>query len=168
VSETNDGVPLPPETIRRMCCDADIIPIVLNGHGATTDVGRSRRVATANQRRALRAMYRTCGFPGCDVRYADCEIHHVIEWIKQRGPTNLDNLLPLCNRHHHLVHEGAWHLTLHQDRTVTVHRPDGTLHTHNYTTINVAPTGLHTEPTELQQLLAAAIEAAITRTRRVA
>ena len=59
----SDGQTLPPETVRRMCCDADIIPVVLDGAGVTLDVGRSRRVATADQRRALRAMYRTCGFP---------------------------------------------------------------------------------------------------------
>ncbi len=52
-------------------------------------------------------MYRTCGHPGCTVRFADCEIHHVIDW-DHHGPTNLANLLPLCTRHHHLVHEGGW------------------------------------------------------------
>ena len=96
-------------------------------HGAVLDQGRGRRVASADQRRALRAMYRTCGFPDCTVRFADCEIHHVIAWIRRRGPTDLDNLLPLCSRHHHDVHEGGWHLTLHPDRTITLHHPDGTL-----------------------------------------
>ncbi|MGL0119353.1 DUF222 domain-containing protein, partial [Salmonella enterica subsp. enterica] len=82
VCESNDGQPLAPEAVRRMCCDADIIPVVLSGAGVALDVGQSQRVATAHQRRALRSMHRTCGFPGCDTRFADCEIHHVIEWIK--------------------------------------------------------------------------------------
>jgi hypothetical protein len=167
VCETNDGAQLPVETVRRMSCDADIIPIVLNGQGAALDAGRSRRVATAAQRRALRAMYRTCGFPGCEVRFGDCEIHHVVEWIKQRGPTDLDNLLPLCSRHHHLVHEGRWHLTLHPDRTVTVRGPDGTIHT-NASTVNVAPDGVGQELADFQRLMGEAVDAAIARTRRVA
>jgi hypothetical protein len=167
VCESNDGQPLAPEAVRRMCCDADIIPVVLNGAGVTLDVGHSQRVATAHQRRALRSMHRTCGFPGCDVRFADCEIHHVIEWIKQRGPTDLDNLLPLCTRHHHTIHEGGWHLTLHADRTIVLRRPDGSIHTDATTSVDVAPNGV-SEPTPLQTLLAQSVEQAITRTRSVA
>ena len=87
-------------------------------------------------------MYRTCGHPGCTVRFADCEIHHVIDW-DHHGPTDLANLLPLCTRHHHLVHEGGWRLTLHPDRTITLHRPDGTLYFEG-STVDVAPTGLPT------------------------
>ena len=73
------------------------------------------------------AMYRTCGFPGCQVRFEDCRIHHVT-WWEHLGATNLDNLLPMCERHHHHVHEGGWTLTLKPDRTITLRRPDGTLH----------------------------------------
>ena len=126
--------------MRRLCCDAAIVPVVLNSTGATLDLGREQRLASRAQRRALRAMHRTCAHPGCTVRFADCEIHHVIDW-DHHGPTNLANLLPLCNRHHHLVHEGRWTLTLHPDRSITLHRPDGTLH-HQGTTIDVTPTGL--------------------------
>ena len=68
LSETSNGVPLPPSTVRRLCCDANIIPAVLNGDGEPLDVGRSQRLATPAQRRAILAMHRTCGFPGCAVR----------------------------------------------------------------------------------------------------
>ena len=54
VGETNDGQPLPPDTLRRLCCEANIIPVVLNGGGVTLDVGREQRVANREQRRALR------------------------------------------------------------------------------------------------------------------
>ena len=140
ICETGDGQPLPPATVRRLCCEATILPVVLNGTGAAVDLGREQRLANRAQRRALRAMYRTCAYPGCTVRFADCEIHHVIDW-DHHGPTDLANLLPLCTRHHHLVHEGGWRLTLHPDRTITLHRPDGTLH-FDGSTIDVAPTGL--------------------------
>jgi len=126
VSETSDGVPLPPDVIRRMACDADILPIVLGGDSEVLDVGREKRLATRRQRTALKNMYSTCGFPGCTVTFDACKIHHVTPW-EHGGTTNLDNLLPLCEReHHHLVHEGGWQLTLQPDRTVTIHRPDGT------------------------------------------
>jgi hypothetical protein len=57
--ETDTGIPLPVSTIRRMACDADIVPIVLNGAGRVLDVGRSQRTATADQRRAIRTRVRT-------------------------------------------------------------------------------------------------------------
>ena len=138
VCETSDGQPLAPQAVRRIACDADLIPIVLDTDGNVLHHGRTRRTASAEQRRALRAMYRTCGHPGCTVRFNDCQIHHVIEWIKQRGPTDLDNLLPLCNTHHHALHEGGWHLTLRPDRTITLRRPDGSI-AFDGTTIDVAP-----------------------------
>ncbi|MET0461225.1 MAG: HNH endonuclease signature motif containing protein, partial [Ilumatobacteraceae bacterium] len=84
------------------------------------------RLATSEQRQALRAMYTTCGHPHCEVRFGACRIHHV-DWWDHLGPTDLQNLLPLCDTHHHLVHEGGWRLTLKPDRTITLRRPDGTL-----------------------------------------
>jgi hypothetical protein len=142
VCETADGISLPPETVRRLACEAAIVPIVLNTTGEVLECGREQRVANRAQRRALRAMYRTCGYPGCDVVFDRCHIHHVIEWI-HNGSTDLDNMLPLCSRHHHLVHEGRWRLTLDPHRVVTIHRPDGTRHFHG-TTIN--RTGCHLAP----------------------
>jgi hypothetical protein len=165
VDETSDGLTLPIEAVRRICCDADIIPVVLNGAGVAVDQGRTQRVATATQRRQLRAMYRTCGFPDCEVRLADCEIHHVIEWIEQKGPTDLDNLLPLCSRHHHTVHDGGWTLTLHPDRTIELRRPDGTIHA-NTPTVDVAPVGIADGDPLLVAL--AGVDAAITRRRGAA
>ena len=96
VCETADGIPLPPETVRRLACEAAIVPIVLNRAGEALNCGREQRVANRAQRRALRAMYRTCGYPGCDVVFDRCDIHHVIEWLRH-GSTDLHNLLPLCS-----------------------------------------------------------------------
>jgi Domain of unknown function (DUF222) len=133
VCETADGNPLPPETVRRLCCDANILPVVLGATGEVLDLGREQRLANRAQRRALRAMYRTCAHPGCPVRVEACRIHHV-KWWDHHGRTALEDLLPLCSVHHHLVHDGRWTLTLRPDRTITLHRPDGTLHYDGSTT----------------------------------
>jgi hypothetical protein len=71
-------------------------------------------------------MHRTCVHPDCTVTVDACRIHHTIEWTRDRGDTNLDLLAPLCETHHHLVHEGHWTLTLTPQRTATWTRPDGT------------------------------------------
>jgi hypothetical protein len=130
ICETDDGVPLPVSTVRRLCCDAEIIPMMLGTDGVPLDAGRSVRTANRQQRRALRAMYRTCAHPDCTVAFSACKAHHIRWWWRHLGPTDLDNLIPLCERHHHLVHEGGWTLTMTPDRVTTWTRPDGTVALH--------------------------------------
>ena len=135
VCELADGTPMPVAMVRRLSCDAHIVPITLAADGTVLDVGRSSRLATVAQRQALRAMYATCAYPGCQVAFEHCQIHHVVDWTMQFGPTDLANLLPLCSTHHHLVHEGGWRLELRPDRTITLTRPDGATHYHG-TSVN--------------------------------
>ena len=97
--------------------------VVISAPGAL-DLGRTTRLASRAQRRALRALYRGCGMPGCDVTFDRCTIHHVV-WWRHGGPTDLGNLLPVCNRHHHLVHDRGWLLQLGPNRQLTVTTPSG-------------------------------------------
>ena len=89
------------------------------------DLGRSSRVANAAQRRLLNVWYPTCAIPDCPVRFQHTKAHHVI-WWRCGGTTEIDNLLPLCERHHHRVHDDGWRLHLASDRTLTITYPDGT------------------------------------------
>jgi len=125
ICETDGAAMLPPETIRRLCCNGRITPILLID-GVPVNVGRTQRLANRAQRRALRAIYRCCAFAGCETPFQRCEIHHLIAW-ELGGPTDLANLLPLCSRHHHMVHELGWRLDLAPDRELTIRQPDGTL-----------------------------------------
>ncbi|MCU1365235.1 MAG: hypothetical protein JWN39_874 [Ilumatobacteraceae bacterium] len=128
--DNGHDIDLPVETYRRMACEAGIIPVVLDSEGVAMDAGRTARLATRNQRRALRAMYTTCAIPDCSVGVRHCTPHHVQYWTPpHRGPTDLANLLPLCSRHHHSAHEGGWRLHLHTDRSATITYPDGTVQT---------------------------------------
>jgi hypothetical protein len=141
ISETENGIPLPVSTMRRLCCDAEVLPIVLGGDGIPLDVGRTSRTVTRGQRRALRAMHRSCANRDCTVPFSDCKIHHVQWWQRDLGPTDIDNLIPLCERCHHLVHEGGWTLTMTPDRVTTWTRPDGTIHHHGSCIDRPPPTG---------------------------
>ncbi|MFW2335910.1 HNH endonuclease signature motif containing protein, partial [Ilumatobacter sp.] len=67
-----------------------------------------------------------CAHPHCEVGFSQCRVHHV-EWFTRGGKTVLANLHPLCETHHHRVHEGGWNLTIDADRSVTWVRPDGTI-----------------------------------------
>ena len=105
------GADLPVETVRRLACEAEILPVVLDGRSVPIDVGRSKRLATVHQRRALEAIYPTCAIPNCEVIFDHCNIHHIEYW-ENGGATDLYNMVPLCSRHHHAAHEGGWKLKL--------------------------------------------------------
>jgi len=137
--ETCGGHPVPPETISRLACDATIRRIVLDQRSVPIKVGRRHRTATDGQWQAIRATYRTCAWSPCDRPLAWCQIHHLDEW-EQGGATDLCNLIPLCGRHHHAVHEGQWSVKLAEDRRLHIFRPDGT----RYSTTR--PDRLHNGP----------------------
>ena len=114
------GADLPVETVRRLACEAEILPVVLDGRSVPIDVGRSKRLATVHQRRALEAIHPTCAIPDCEVIFDHCNVHHIDYW-ENGGSTDLNNMVPLCSRHHHAAHEGGWKLRLDPDtRELTI------------------------------------------------
>ncbi len=115
---TDAGVELPPEIVRRMACDAEIIPIILGSPGGSADAGRSRRTVPLRLRRLLVARDRHCRWPGCGEPPSRCDAHHVWHWI-DGGPTNLDNLVLLCHRHHHFLHQHGHKMVPQHDGTWT-------------------------------------------------
>ncbi len=105
--ETSDGVTLSVAAVRRLACDAGVIPVVLGSGGAVLDIGRQRRTIPPAIRRALAVRDRGCTFPGCNQPDSWCDAHHVHHWA-DGGPTSLENLVLLCSTHHHCVHDGSW------------------------------------------------------------
>lgn len=150
VHEYGHGAPVAPATLRRIVADPDteVRTVAVNDHGvvvaigdAVLDEGRHQRFASPVQRLALRAMYRTCMIDGCDVPFGSCEMHHLIDW-DNGGFTDLDNLGPLCVRHHHLLHREGWVLRLDPvTRQLTIIDPDGATAVHSFH--GLAPPGNH-------------------------
>ncbi len=96
------------------------------------DAGTPANMITPCLRRAVLARDRHCGFPGCHVPPAACQVHHIKPKSKG-GKTKLSNLVLLCAFHHLIaVHQWGWCLTLHADGTITALSPDRsrTLHSH--------------------------------------
>ncbi len=123
VCETVDGVPVPPSTLDRYLCDADLNALLRMPDGSIDKISATKRVATAAQRKLLAGRFSTCAHRGCDVAFTRCQIHHLAEW--DGSNTTLDNLRPLCGRHHHDVHDRGWSHVLHPDGTLSTVRPDG-------------------------------------------
>ncbi|GGM88284.1 hypothetical protein GCM10009721_11630 [Terrabacter tumescens] len=101
---TLTGDVLSPAVVRRMACDAEIIPMVLGSDGEPLDVGRRRRLFTRGQRLALGARDKGCSWTGCTVPAGWCDAHHVVHW-RHGGRTSLLNAALLCPKHHTEVHD---------------------------------------------------------------
>ncbi|MFJ6280001.1 HNH endonuclease signature motif containing protein [Arthrobacter subterraneus] len=94
-------------SIRKLACEADILPLVLGGAGQVLDIGRAQRLFPPHLRRALVARDKGCAFPDCTVPATWCEAHHIVPWATG-GTTSISHGVLLCSRHHHLIHEGNW------------------------------------------------------------
>jgi hypothetical protein len=92
-----------------MACDCNVTRILLGSDSAVIDVGRSKRVISPAQRRALNVRDKGCRWPGCDRPATWTSGHHVVHWISG-GSSDMPNLVLLCYRHHWMVHEGGWQL----------------------------------------------------------
>ncbi|HET7683726.1 MAG TPA: DUF222 domain-containing protein [Marmoricola sp.] len=124
VAVTETGEEIPASAIRRICCDAEVIPAVLGSDSEILDVGRTRRLVTPAIWKALVARDRHCRFPGCRRPPIMCHAHHIVHWL-DHGPTSLENLILLCGHHHRLVHSGPWHLELARDGAAHFIPPPG-------------------------------------------
>ncbi len=118
---TDAGTELAPEAVRRLACDAEIIPIMLGGRGGPADIGWVRRTVPVRLRRLLIARDKHCQWPGCHAPPSRCDAHHVIHWA-DGGPTNLDNLALLCHTHHQHLHEHGYELVAGPDGWVPTQR----------------------------------------------
>ena len=96
-------------TIRRLACDAKVIPIVLGSNSEPLDVGRCERLVTRAMRRALNTRDRGCVV--CGAPPIMCDAHHLISWI-DGGETKISNLVLLCRCHHTDLHNGHWTITI--------------------------------------------------------
>jgi hypothetical protein len=110
---------------RRMACDANIIPAVLNSASEIVDFGRTRRLISPGLRKVLNLRDGGCLAPGCDRPPADCDAHHRKHWTKKGGETVDTNLELFCTFHHHLVHEGGWTYKIIDAQTLHFYPPDG-------------------------------------------
>lgn len=92
-----------PSTARAALCDSPLLGVLLGDAGEPLAVGREHRLVTRAQRRALMVRDGCCQFPGC-TQSRRLKAHHRVSWM-DGGPTDLQNLILLCQWHHTRVHE---------------------------------------------------------------
>ncbi len=105
-----EGEPVSPEAARRSTCDSRVDVLTLDQSVRPVSLNTVNRHANSKQRRALEAI-----------------IHHIIPW-ESKAESALIDLIPLCSRHHHMVHEGGWTLARSPDWIDRWAGPDGEVH----------------------------------------
>ena len=105
-----DGTPIPVTELRDLAIDAEILPSIFDAETQNLWLGRSRRTASEAQRMALTARDEHC--IGCEANPLWCRVHHIVWWSKN-GPTDLGNLLLVCDACHHKIHDQGWQVHRH-------------------------------------------------------
>jgi len=99
-----DGTPVAMSELARVLCDCEVTRIVVDAADEPVNLGRTARLYTGVQRRAVIARDRSCRWGDCDRAARWGEIHHIAWWDRDAGRTDLANGVLLCSFHHHEVH----------------------------------------------------------------
>jgi hypothetical protein len=102
-----DGEPLGADVAALLTCDAHLQALVVDRGGQPLWLGRSARLATPAQRRAITVRDGGCVFPGCEMPAHWCDVHHEPGW-ETGGASDLHTMVLLCRRHHGLAHTERW------------------------------------------------------------
>jgi hypothetical protein len=120
-AQLDTGHRISPGMVRRLACEAGIIPAVLGTRSQVLNLGRKTRFCTEAQRIALAIEQGGCTAEGCDWPPGMCHSHHDTPWSKG-GKTDLKNSRLLCPRHHTRAHDPGYDLTKLPGGKVRFHR----------------------------------------------
>ena len=112
-----DGTRLPASAAQRLGCDGRLSAVIVDALGHALHASGTHRHATQRERRALHAQWGGCAIDGCTEPFSHTRPHHVIPWWLSKI-TRLKDLAPLCEHHHHDIHEGKRTLRLRDGRHI--------------------------------------------------
>ncbi|MEO5919697.1 MAG: DUF222 domain-containing protein [Pseudolysinimonas sp.] len=99
------------DTVERHICESGMVPILFDTTGQAVNVGRDQRLFNRRQRIGMAARDGGCRFPECDYPPSWTEAHHINEWTRDFGRTDIADGILLCRHHHLLVHDNGWRIT---------------------------------------------------------
>ncbi|GAA4484788.1 HNH endonuclease signature motif containing protein [Microbacterium panaciterrae] len=126
VAHSEDGlVTFPSSVADQHRCDSGAVAVTVDARGNPLDVGREHRLFTPKQRLALAIRDGGCRWRGCDRPASYGEAHHIDEWHRDRGGTDIDRGILLCRFHHMQLHHGGWRITRHNKDDFVLHHRSG-------------------------------------------
>ncbi|HEX4444516.1 MAG TPA: DUF222 domain-containing protein [Galbitalea sp.] len=93
------------EKLEEYLCEGGQVGVLFDENGNLIDVGREQRLFTKRQRTGLAVRDGGCRYPGCDKPPSWTEAHHILQWARDHGRTDIINAILLCRYHHMLIHE---------------------------------------------------------------
>ncbi len=90
--------PVPPSILKTLTPDTELAAMIFDRAGRPLWLGRNQRLGNAAQRLAVAV--RDGGCYECGAPMHRCELHHIQEWRRDHGPTDIDNLVAVCRQHH--------------------------------------------------------------------
>lgn len=126
IGHAEDGLAtFPSAAIDQHICQTGTVAVLTDGRGNPLDVGREQRLFTPRQRVALALRDGGCRWRGCDRPASYCEAHHIDEWARDGGRTDVDRGILLCRYHHMQLHHGGWRITRVGGDDFALHDPGG-------------------------------------------
>lgn len=98
------------ETVERLACEGGVVPVGFDGDGQVVNVGREQRLFTRRQRIGLAARDGGCRFPGCERPASWTEAHHIDQFARDDGRTDIADGVLLCRFCHMYVHNDGWRI----------------------------------------------------------
>ena len=90
--------PVPRHFLRTLSPDTEMAGMIYDRAGRPLWLGRNQRLGNAAQRLAVAV--RDGGCFECGAPMHRCELHHMREWHRDNGRTDIDNLVAVCRQHH--------------------------------------------------------------------
>lgn len=95
-------------SLKRLECSGGVKLMIFDEHLLPLDVGREQRLYTPQQRAVIAVKWGGCAADGCPAPISWVEIHHINEWVKDGGKTDVADGVPFCKHHHLLFHNNGW------------------------------------------------------------
>ena len=90
--------PVPRQILETLTPDTELAGMIFDRAGRPLWLGRKQRLAGVAQRLAV--AIRDGGCFECGAPMHQCELHHIQEWHRDGGRTDIGNLVAVCRRHH--------------------------------------------------------------------
>jgi hypothetical protein len=104
-------VPVSLATAKRLVCAVDTQELIVTPEGGPLDLGRTKRLFDRRQHEALAARDGGCMWPECGKPPSWSEAHHINEFERDHGNTDVVDGICLCRFHHLTLHNNGWKIT---------------------------------------------------------
>jgi hypothetical protein len=99
-------------TVQRLLCGGHSIRMAFDHNGTVLDVEAEQRLFSKRQREVLAVKFGHCMDPNCDRPPSWTEAHHIQQWARDNGKTQIRNGILLCKWHHLKYHNEGYEIEI--------------------------------------------------------